>query len=450
MRAWLRRNRIDVLLVLFTIVLCAPIVAQDSAQPASRLALAASLAEHGTVNISGYPIGVDHALYHGQLRSDKAPGQPLLAIPAYLLSRALGAQPASHLRYLGNLGLWAVTMFSSLLPFLVLLVLVRRRVAQTLPRAATAITVAVCYGSLLLPYSVNLFGHAMAACFGYAAWLVLERAEHRVRWLVAAGFLGGMTALVEYQAAIIPAVLLVYACYRARRAAGWFVLGAVPPAVVLALYQARAFGEPWHTPFNYFAGTIDGTTRGGYTIPGVRDIFDVFFSGRGLLLTSPIIIVGLVAAAMCVKHPDSRMRVNAIVTLAIGAAYVLLVAGWSGTATLETPGPRYLVPLVPFLAVPIAGAWERVRIAVWITAAWGIALQGLVLVTNIAIGQGEPVISAYWHHIVHHQFATTTWSMAAGTTGAVLYVATVVVVGVLAFRAAREPSANRPLEVVKT
>ncbi len=47
-------------------------------------------------------LGVDHALYRGQLRSDKAVGQPLLDVPVYLAGRALGAEPAEDLRDTGR------------------------------------------------------------------------------------------------------------------------------------------------------------------------------------------------------------------------------------------------------------------------------------------------------------------------------------------------------------
>ena len=72
----------------------------DTAQPASRYDLTASLAEHGSVDLTPYRkgLGVDHALYKGHLRSDKAPGQPLLAVPVYLAGRAIGAESAAHPR----------------------------------------------------------------------------------------------------------------------------------------------------------------------------------------------------------------------------------------------------------------------------------------------------------------------------------------------------------------
>ena len=39
----------------------------------------------------------------------------------------------------------------------------------------------------------------------------------------------------------------------------------------------------------------------------------------------------------------------------------MLCVVWKGTPALEEPGPRYMIPAIPFLAVPLAAAWPKVR-----------------------------------------------------------------------------------------
>ena len=123
---WLRRRSTgasQLCLGLLVLVAFGPIVAGDNAQPASRYSLTAALAEHHTVDLGRYArdLGVDRAIYRGHLRSDKAPGQPLLAVPVYLVGRALGAQPATHVHVNGDLGLWWETLWSATIPLAVLL-----------------------------------------------------------------------------------------------------------------------------------------------------------------------------------------------------------------------------------------------------------------------------------------------------------------------------------------
>src|SRR2546423_1166043 len=88
-----RHARADVFLVAAALLILGPIVAPWHAQSASRMALTDSLAEHGTVEVRREPLGVDYSVRPGnRQRSDKAPGQPVLAVPFYLAARAAGAE----------------------------------------------------------------------------------------------------------------------------------------------------------------------------------------------------------------------------------------------------------------------------------------------------------------------------------------------------------------------
>src|SRR5207248_279670 len=100
----------------------------------------------------------------------------------------------------------------------------------------------------------------------------------------------------EYDCGILLVALAGYVLLRERERLGWFALGAAAPLGVLAWYQAVAFGAPWHTPSGYYAGTINGTSEGGYAVPGFHGLVSVLFGKRGLIIGAPIALVALVAA----------------------------------------------------------------------------------------------------------------------------------------------------------
>ncbi len=129
-----------------------------------------------------------------------------------------------------------------------------------------------------------------------------------------------------------------------------------------------------------------------------------------------------------------------MIALAVLVPYVVLCAGWSGTPLLEDPGPRYLVPAVPFLAVPLAAAWDRVRVAAVFLAVIGGLFAFAALWTQILVPQGTSLLTADRARFQHHEFAPTIWSIAFGRLGVLVYVAAI---GGAAFVLARSLTSER-------
>ena len=422
-------RRLAVLLGLTLLVVIGPFVGDDTAQPASRYDLTASLAEHGSVDLGPYRdrLGVDHAIYNGRLRSDKAPGQPLLAVPVYLVGRAVGAQSATHARERGDLGLWWVTLWSATLPFAVLVGLMFLVAARFVRRnVALAAALSIGVGTMMLPHAVNLYAHDLAGLLGFGAWLAIERVEGNGRFAVFGGLLAGAAVLTEYESGIVLVVLGGCLLVRQRARLGWFVLGAVAPLGILAWYQAAAFGAPWHTPSTYYAGTINGTNEGGYSIPGLHGMWSTLFGNRGLIIGAPIAFIAIGGAGWLAISSHGLVRRHAAVALAIVIPYLVLCAGWSGLPILEEPGPRYLIPALPFLVVPLAVVWDRVWRPAVLLAGWGAFVAVCATVTFILLGIGQSVLPELPRRVAHHEFLPTVWSMIFGPFGIVLYAASVV------------------------
>jgi len=263
------------------------------------------------------------------------------------------------------------------------------------------------------------------------------------------GLLVGAAVLTEYHAGIVLLVLTGYVLVRERTRFGWFVLGAVPPFAVLAAYQGIAFGAPWHTPSAYYAGTIGGTSEGGFTIPGVHDLVQILFGYRGLVVGAPIALVGIVAAVWLAQSDRRRLRAHAIVALAVVVPYLVLCAGWSGLPILEEPGPRYMIPALPFLAVPLAALWDRLWRPALIAAVLGAAIAVPATATFLLLGIGQAPFPELAERVRDGEFAPTVWSMSLGWFGVVVYVVLVAACMAVLVRAMRRPepatSPHRPL-----
>ena len=437
-------TRVAVLIGALALVVFGPIVAIDTAQPASRYSLTAALAEHHSVDLGRYrrELGVDRAIYRGHLRSDKAPGQPLLAVPVYLVGRALGAQSAAHTHVRADLGLWWETLWSATLPFALLLALMFLACARfARRRVALAVTAAFGLGTMMLPHAVNLYAHDLTALFAFGAWMLVEPDVITPRRAAFGGMLTALAVLCEYEALFVLVVLGGYLLVRNRARLGWFALGAVAPLAVLAWYQWAAFGAPWHTPATYYAGVVNGTNEGGYSIPGLHGAWSVLFGNRGLWIGAPVALVAMVAAVWLLTAGPAPARRHAGIGLAIMVAYLVLCAGWSGLPTLEEPGPRYLIPALPFLAVPLAAMWDRLWRPAVVAAVWGALIAIPAAFTYILVNTALQPFRELPRRVGNGDFQQTVWSMAAGRAGIVLYAATVVLAVALVTRQIRRAEA---------
>ena len=418
-RGWYGRNRADVLLAAVVLVLVGPVVQLVQAHQASRLALSAALVEQRTIVIDRYEetLGVDFAEREGHLLSDKAPGQPFLAAPVYAVGRALGLESAARERPIGNRTMWWVSLWSSAVPGAVLAVLLRRAALRVAPPlAATAGALAVATGSMLLPFSSLLFGHVLAALLGFATYLLARDPRASAQRLVAAGVVGGAAVRVEYTGAIVVGVVGVLALLRHRDRVAWFVAGGVPAAVLLGAYNAAAWGSPFRFSYRFSGsfGDVHATGLFGARIPSPATTFEVLVGERGLLTLTPVVLVGLVGSVLLVRR-GGRAREHGAVALVVFALYALLQSGWVNPTGGASPGPRYVVPALPFLVFGVAEAFRRRPGLATTGAALGVVPMLLATFTNPLAQPTERWAVGHWvWRLFHDRRADTLLTLPFG------------------------------------
>ncbi len=416
------------------LVLVGPLVQPLTAQSAPRLAMTGSIVDDRTLVIDGYPLGVDFATRDSHTYSDKAPGQALLSVPAYAVARAVGAEPAAVRRPYVNLTLWWVTLVTAGLPVLALVALMGAAIRRRGHTPTAGVLGAMCFGTLLLPLSASLYGHLLAAALGFVAWNVLDRAPPTARSGVVAGVLAGAAVMTEYQAAIVIVVLGTWLALRRRgRALVGLVLGSAPAAALLMVYLWLTTGSPLRT--GYQTKTWEGES-GFFTthvnhLPNVGQMAEVLAGSRGLLLYTPIVAVGAVGLGR--RWWASRDDAG-LVGLAILGGFLLLQGSWSNTWAGEAPGPRYVVPALPFLAVGVAEVWgtlgKPVRLAV---VGLSVTSMGLATVAEHLIPDGARLIN--WHlTVLRDQGAVPSiFTIALGPAGWVIHLGLAAAVALWSF-----------------
>jgi hypothetical protein len=327
----------------------------------------------------------DKVAVGGHTYSSKAPGLSLLGVPVYLVQsrvlRFFGTGPGSLTPRAATLGL---RMFAVALPLGLFLWAfsryVERRTASALARDLSVVALGL--GSLLYPYGVIFVGHAHGAALAFASFMLLAPATGAPvsrRGLIAAGVCAGAAVLFEYQVIVAAAVLAAFALYRHRRGVGWMLLGAAPPAILLAVYHTAVFGKPWDLPWAHVQNTGFAAYHAhgflGLTAPRLDAIADMLFAPElGLYVFSPYLVVGTLGALGAALLPGRR-RAEGIVVLAVSAGMLLFTSSLTFWRGGWCAGPRYVTVLAPFLTIGIALVWER--IGRWLAAT--AVLGGLVI-----------------------------------------------------------------------
>ena len=249
------------------------------------------------------------------------------------------------------------------------------------------------FGTLAWHYTGVLFSEpVLALCLTTAVlWSLRFRRSNQSRWLIAAGGAAGLALLTREDSTflVIPGIALY---------AGWLVLRA-RPQWRRRIQAALAYGAPiaaagliafgYHL-LRYGMGVGPYGNDGiGFAEPLLTGLYGLLLSpGVGLLLFVPVLGLALVG----LPRMFASWRAEALLIAALVLVRLLFFARWWAWDGGDTWGPRYLVPLIPLMLVPIALLpGVRWRIATISLGVLGVGVE--------VVGQLVPY-NFYFFHVV--------------------------------------------------
>jgi len=321
----------------------------------------------------------------GQCYSRYGLGQPLAAVPLYLLGKGVWtAFPA--LDY-GEILRFTMARFNQFVMALVCGMICA--VGMLLYRSrGLAVGLALLFGlgTFALPYSRFYFSEPLATLgFLVAVYGVFRyRFDPGASWgTLALGGAGlGLAVLTRTASALLLPLFIAYVWWIAIPAARLEKAG---PSIRIRVMRVLCFLGPVialsavQAGYQYwaFGDVLTGGYQGeGWQTPLLLGLYGLLFSpGKSLLLFVP---VALLAPWGWARWLIAGRRKEALLFIASFVCWLLFHAGWWTWHGGWSFGPRFMIPMLPFLILPLGSVWQqgkRARLALLVLALLGFWVQ---------------------------------------------------------------------------
>lgn len=360
---------------------------------------------HGRTTIDVYQDNTgDKAFYKGHWYSARAPGLALYSLPFYDGLKAVDAERwarSSQAQRNDDEMIYLVNLWAGVLPGVLLMLLVGFLAEGFAPGYGAAAAVALGLGTIALPLSTLLFSHVFTAMLGLAAFALTmrERAGPPRPWLLLlAGLAIGYAGASEYPLFFVGVVLGAYLLSRrdaltplgVTMRTGAYVLGGLIGLVPLLLYNHYAFHSWTHLAYSNIPRQQQGFF--GIGVPSLKALATLLLDSRGLFTLSPVLLMGAIGTVLLYRR---RRRAEALTIAAVCLLYVGYNSGYYLPFGGGFMGPRFLMTMLPFLALPIGLALARYPGPTIALAGVSIAATTIATVTHPLIGyETESVVWA--------------------------------------------------------
>jgi hypothetical protein len=164
--------------------------------------------------------------------------------------------------------------------------------------------------------------------------------------------------------------------------------------VPLLLYNHAAFHSWTHLAYSNIPQQQKGFF--GISAPSLPVLGTLLFDSRGLLTLSPVLAMGAVGTVLLYRR---GRRAEALTIAGVCVCYLGYNSGYYLPFGGGSPGPRFLIAMLPFLAAPMAIAFKRFPGPT-------VALAAISIVTSVT--------AAITHPLVGYETEVVIWARLLG------------------------------------
>lgn len=294
-------------------------------------------------------IGKDENLY-----SPTGIGQSIFVIPFYFLGKLLDKYlNLSHLNI--NISLFSISLFNSFITALTVLILFLFGLHFFSSKTSLILAFFYGLGTYAWPYSKYFFNQPISALFSLISVfsIYLYSKSQLSRHIFFCGLFLSLSFLVRIDNLIIlPCVLLYFLLYLKDQNLHLISLFkrltifAIPvffSLILIFLYNFIRFGDIFRTGYG-------AMIKEDFNLPIWYGIYGMLFSsGKSIFLYNPILLFSLFSWKGFYKNRPKE----AILFLLIFLTFLFSYSQWSSWEGGGVWGPRFLIPTIPFLLIPI-------------------------------------------------------------------------------------------------
>jgi MFS family permease len=334
--------------------------------------LTMSIVERGAIDVDPYrDRTVDLSQHNGHDYINTNPGLSFVAAPAWAIVQplyrhlpegSLARQEPIHFFIAHFVSFAATTALFGALSAVVLALFVHARTRQVWRAVLAALLYS--FGSIAFFFSTRLQQNVTIAFIALLIFVLVFEPEilplrRRSLQLAAIGLLAGIAVWIDLSVLPFLVVMAVPILRRAQSAGdiGWAAAGMVGPILALLFYQSRAFGNPFLPAQACIVDRSQGVHAAGFlgaTAPSLHLLLDHLVTPKaGLFVYMPFT---LLSAWYLLRrwNRDAVLPRREKLVIALSALLYLLYASSVQSSTYTHFGPRYLLPVVPFLCILFA------------------------------------------------------------------------------------------------